>query len=260
MAPAWRFRLPGKRYDPHIYITNLSDANPIRLTSDVFPDFQPVFSTGGTRPAFFRRAGGPLRVVVTPSEGGVEHQVGEVMDFLYESALMTWDADGQNLVVSDRPGESRGIALFQFSVENGARRQITFPPDGASDSMHAVSPDGRTLGCARSLPTGRGDLWPIPLAGGPVRRLTTSNELIYCWSWTADGRDLLVGHRRSGRAHLWRQPAEGGPQVRVDGLDDQVMELSVARTGNRIATCRAIWKTTMSGDIQCHRQETRPNR
>jgi Tol biopolymer transport system component len=171
--------------------------------------------------------------MVTPSGGGVERQAGEIVDILREYAILTWDAQGQNLLVADRVSEAQPeVALFQISVETGARRQFTFPPAATSDWMPAVSPDGRTLGYARVDEAGRGDLWAVPLAGGPARRLTNANEVFFCWTWAADGKDLLISYRRSGRVHLWRQSINGGPATRVAGLDDEVRELSLARNGN----------------------------
>jgi eukaryotic-like serine/threonine-protein kinase len=217
----------------HIYIKTVSSAGSTRLTSGALPDFQPVFSPDGTRLAFLRRSEGRLQVMVMPSGGGTERQCGEIVDILREYSLMTWDADGQNLLVADRVSESRQeVALFQISVETGARRQVTFPPAGFSDWMPAVSPDGRTLGYARVVENGRGDVWAVPLTGGRTQRLTDTNEVFFCWTWAADGKDLLISYRRSGRAYLWRQPINGGRATRVAGLDDQVKELSVARKGN----------------------------
>jgi Tol biopolymer transport system component len=169
----------------------------------------------------------------------MERQVAEVTDLLREFAIITWDGDGRNLLICDRPVEFRPeVAIFQISVETGARRQLTFPPAGMNDWMPLVSPDGRTLGFARMLETSRGDLWAIPLADkerpgrNRERRLTNSGEVFFCWSWAANGDELLISHRRSDRVQLWRQPAGGGAQVRVAGLEDQVKELAVARTGN----------------------------
>jgi eukaryotic-like serine/threonine-protein kinase len=217
----------------HIYIKTVSSAGSTRLTSGALPDFQPVFSPDGTRLAFLRRSEGRLQVMVMPSGGGTERQCGEIVDILREYSLMTWDADGQNLLVADRVSESQQeVALFQISVETGARRQVTFPPAGFSDWMPAVSPDGRTLGYARVVENGRGDVWAVPLTGGRTQRLTDTNEVFFCWTWAADGKDLLISYRRSGRAYLWRQPINGGRATRVAGLDDQVKELSVARKGN----------------------------
>ena len=158
----------GKDATTHIYIKSVSSAGSTRLTSSALPDFQPVFSPDGTRLAFLRRAEGRLQVMVMPSGGGIERQCGEIVDILREYSLMTWDAGGQNLLVADRVSESRQeVALFQISVETGARRQVTFPPAGFSDWMPAVSPDGQTLGYARVVENGRGDVWAVPLAGGP---------------------------------------------------------------------------------------------
>ncbi|HEY3742081.1 MAG TPA: protein kinase [Bryobacteraceae bacterium] len=226
----------------HIYIKSLSDGKLTRLTSDALADSQPVFSPDGTRVAFLRRSGARLRIMLTPSNGGVEEQAGEVMNILFtnpavggrEVKVMTWDGDGQNLLVADRVAPSRfEIAIFQISVETGARRQMTFPPPGAIDWMPEISPDGRTLGFAR-MGIGYNDLWLMPAGGGSPRRFNTSKEVFFCWQWTADGREVLVSYLRSGQAHLWREPVAGGPQVRVAGLDDQVMDLSVARSGNFI--------------------------
>jgi eukaryotic-like serine/threonine-protein kinase len=219
----------------HIYIKNVSNTGSMRLTSGALPDFYPVFSPDGSRVAFLRQAGGRLRAMVTPSVGGIEHQIGEIADIRREYAIMTWDPEGHNLLLADRVSESRQeVAIFQISVETSARRQITFPPAGASDWMPAISPDGRRLGYARVVENGRGDIWAMPVQGGPSQRLTHTNEVFFCWTWANDGEDLLISYRRSERTYLWRQPIAGGKATRVAGLDDQVKELSVARKENRL--------------------------
>ncbi len=213
----------GKDATTHIYLKSVSSAGATPLTSGALPDFRPVFSPDGTRLAFFRRAEGRLRIMVMPSGGGTENRAGEIVDLLREYSLMTWDAEGQNLLVADRVSESRPeVALFRISAESGARTQITFPPAGTSDWMPSVSTDGRTLGFARVVEDGRGDVWAVPLAGGRPERLTHSNEVFFCWTWAANGKELLISYRRSGRAYLWRQPVHGGRATRVAGLDDQV--------------------------------------
>ena len=220
----------------HIYVKSVSTTDsPRRLTTGALSDFWPTFSPDGARLAFLRQTEGKLKVMVMPSAGGIAHESGEIADLIREYALMTWDATGQNLFVADRVSESRPeVALFEISVETGARRQVTFPPAGTSDWMPSVSPDGQMLGFARVVESGRGDVWAVPLAGGHARRLTDTDEVFFCWAWAADGRDFLISYRRAGRAYLWLQPIKGGRATRVAGLDDQVKELSLARSGNRM--------------------------
>jgi Tol biopolymer transport system component len=223
----------GKDPINHIYVKSQSSAGSTRLTTGPLSDFWPAFSPDGARLAFLRRTEGKLKVMVMPSGGGIAHQSGEIADLLREYALMTWDATGQNLFVADRVSESRPeVAIFQISVETGVRKQVTFPPAGASDWMPAVSPDGQTLGYARVAENASGDVWALPLTGGRPKRLTDTNDVFFCWAWAADGKDLLISYRRSGRAYLWRQPINGGRATRIAGLDDQVKELSVPRKGN----------------------------
>ncbi len=217
----------------HIYMKNVSNTGSVRLTSDALADFRPAFSPDGKRVAFLRQGGGRLRVMVIPSGGGAEHQIGEIADILREYSMMTWDPQGQHLLLADRISGSRSeVALFQISVETGARRQITFPPPGASDWMPAISPDRRRLGYARVAENGRGDVWAMPVEGGPAQRLTDTNDVFFCWTWAGDGKNLLISYRISGRTYLWRKPIHGGKAARVAGLDDQVKELSITRKGD----------------------------
>jgi eukaryotic-like serine/threonine-protein kinase len=245
----------GQDSSTHIYVKSVSSAGSMPLTAGALSDFRPAFSPDGTRVAFLRRAEGRLKVMVMPSSGGTARQCGEIVDLLREYAVMTWDATGQNLFVADRVSESRSeVALFQLSVETGARRQVTFPAAGESDWMPAVSPDGQTLGYSRLAENGRGDVWAVPIAGGRWRRLTDTNEVIFCWTWSAEGKDLLISYRRSARAYLWRQPLSGGRAMRVAGLDDQVKEISVARKGNLL-----VYGSWTEGDYNVWRYPLPPS-
>ncbi|HXP10266.1 MAG TPA: hypothetical protein VN828_17310, partial [Acidobacteriaceae bacterium] len=217
-----------------IVVKNLSDPNIARLTSGRKPELRPVFSPDGTRLAFLRALGGRLEIVVVPSEGGAERRIAEIADLRREYPILTWDANGQNLIVCDRPPVSQlTVALFKISVSTGARRQITFPPAGMNDWMPQVSPDGTTLGFARLFETGRGDIWTIA-NGQPPHRLTTSGDVFFSWAWYRQGREVLIAYRRSGRTLLWRQAAAGGRQLRVTGLEKDIREFSVSRSGTAL--------------------------
>ena len=251
----------GKDATNHIYVKNVSSAGATRLTSGALPDFRPVFSPDGTKLAFLRRTEGRLQIMVMPSEGGAEHRCGEIVDLIREYALMTWDAEGRSLLVSDRVSESRPeVALFRISVETGARNQVTFPPAGASDWMPAVSPDGRTLGFARVVEDGRGDVWAVPLAGGRIGGSPIPTK------FSSAGLGRRMARTSSFPTGERGAPTCGGsPSTAVGQRGSQAWM-------TRYRNCRWLEKeiswctgparrmTTMSGDIRCRRQRTRPGR
>ena len=232
----------------HIYVKDFATAKLTLLTDDRMPDSQPVFSPDGTRLAFLRHENRRCRIMVMPSLGGIERQVGDIAEQSYLLPHITWDAAGTNLIVSDWQDKPElKMALFAISLETGERRQLTFPHSHEVDCMPAISPDGRKLGFARIDGHSQGCLWTIPLAGGVSgpgnpRRLTSGSEHIHSWSWTPDGRDLLIAFAKAGRVNLWRVPVGGGSPVRVAGMEDQLDHLSVARSGPRAGT-RFVYST-----------------
>jgi serine/threonine protein kinase len=225
----------------HIYMKELGSSRLTQLTNDTLSDFEPVFSPDGSRMAFLRRQDGRLNLMIMPSTGGIEHKVGEISDSRINLRVMTWDAQGGNLIVSEPLGHPEvQMALFAISLDTGTKRQITFPKPGKIDCMPVMTPDGRSLGFARLGENGSGILLATPLASAlkargetQTRRLIPSAEPIFCWNWTADGHDLLVSRMLAGKAHLWRYPFSAGigssPPVRVAGLEEEVTQTSVSR-------------------------------
>jgi len=80
------------------------------------------------------------------------------------------------------------------------------------------SPDGRWL-TFHARPEGHADIFVMPSAGGPVRRITTDPEDETMPSFSHDGRSIYYGAVRNGRAEIWNIPLEGGnpKQLTADG-------------------------------------------
>lgn len=62
---------------------------------------------------------------------------------------------------------------------------------------------------------GNQDLYVVPAAGGPPRRLTSDAASDGLARWTPDGRSVIYTSDRSGNWQLWQVDAEGGTPRRV---------------------------------------------
>ena len=226
----------------HVYIKDLSTSQLTRVTDGDLPDYQPVFSPDGKMLAFFRIEDGVPKVMLLPSTGGTPRKVGQVSGVSFGLRIMTWDSRGEDLIVSDGLGKPEvQIALFSLSLRTGVKRQLTFPNPRQIDCMPSVSPDGRSLGFARTTEHATGFIWAIPMVGGlPVadenqrRLLTASIEGIFDWNWSNDGRGLLMCRRKGAKAYLWWFPIGEGAPVRVAGIDDEVAQISLSPVGSRL--------------------------
>jgi len=76
------------------------------------------------------------------------------------------------------------------------------------------SPDGHWI-VFHARPEGPTDLFLIPAAGGPPKRLTTNSWEDHYPSYSHDGRSIFFSSRRSGELQIWRMAAEGGDAVQI---------------------------------------------
>jgi dipeptidyl aminopeptidase/acylaminoacyl peptidase len=71
------------------------------------------------------------------------------------------------------------------------------------------SPDGQWI-VFHARPEGHSDLFVIPAAGGPPRRLTRDPADDGAPSYSHDGRWIYFDSRRSGQERIWKMPVAGG--------------------------------------------------
>ncbi len=104
------------------------------------------------------------------------------------------------------------------------------PPFTATDMMKLqrladpqLSPDGRSVAYQATAVdatswTRNTDLWVVPAAGGPPRRLTDDPKSDTRPRWSPDGRRLAFVSTRDGGAQAWVMDAAGGPARKVTSL------------------------------------------
>jgi len=82
------------------------------------------------------------------------------------------------------------MVIWQRDLDGGADREVVRP----DSYRYAASPDGRQLAFQVSDAASKEAVVKImPLAGGEAREVFRSKKTNMSLSWTADGRQLLVG-------------------------------------------------------------------
>ena len=122
----------------------------------------------------------------------------------------------------DHCPEAGSFDLVVFSLASGKKRCLTHSGlKNAFDTVFqfALSPDGETIAFTASPAAPcQGDVYTIPLTGGPPHPLTVEGRCFAdaLWTfadlmWTPDGKSVVFFSTRSLLPALWRVPAEGGP-------------------------------------------------
>lgn len=141
-----------------------------------------------------------------------------------------------------------------FSIHDMLAMERLSDPQMAPDGS-AVAFVVRTTDLAANR--GRTDLWSVPVAGGPPRRLTTHEAADYHPRWSPDGRDLFFLSTRSGSAQVWRLPLAGGEPRQVTDLPLDAGNLVVSPDGRRIALTMDVFVDCETLDCTAERLEER---
>jgi Tol biopolymer transport system component len=133
-----------------------------------------------------------------------------------DSTRLDWPGrfsrDGSRVsFTSDRNGLSE--ILIANRDGSGLRTLTTF--DGGSVGLASWSADGRFLVFDAVDPKNRTDLYIVGADGGPVRRLTDTDEAEVNAEWSRDGRWIYYASDASGRSEIWKIPAAGGSPVQL---------------------------------------------
>lgn len=103
-------------------------------------------------------------------------------------------------------------ALFLMAGIAPLRAQLELPVEEPIrlGRYPAVSPDGRKL-CF----TYQGNLWTVPVEGGPATRLTANDSYDSNPHWSPDGKWIAFNSDREGGSQIFLIPSFGGPARQV---------------------------------------------
>ncbi len=221
---------PDEGQSKELYVKLIGTGEPVRLTNKPGDESSPAWSPDGKYIAFLRAQTDFAELFVMPSLGGSERKLCDVQT---SDAFVTWAPDGQSVVTSSAvsTADKERQALLQVEVESGARKFLTDPPALMVDDVPRFAPDGKTLAFRRALNRGHSEILIAQPDGSQPRQLTKLNAPIHGFTWTADGREIVLAMYREGSNGLWRVPIDTGVAVPIEAAGRSATHPALSANG-----------------------------
>jgi serine/threonine-protein kinase len=190
-----------------IYKLSIDGGEPIRLTRDPAPDFDPRLSPDGREIAYYSMRGGKRQVRLMLADGTGDRAV--THDSVQEG-FADWSPDGRHLVFMSDWGSP--AALFttsrDASGEWSAPRRLSLEAEHQDDAGHPRwSSDGKSIAYLAD----NGSVYVVPQSGGVPRRLIGRSELgraVRFIVWESD-TSLVCFVGGGDRSSFWSVPISG---------------------------------------------------
>jgi Tol biopolymer transport system component/DNA-binding winged helix-turn-helix (wHTH) protein len=219
-----------------LYLRNVEDGTPVRLTFDGADEYGAAWSADGRRIAFVRTHDDqPCTLVVMPVPPGPERVVTHCQTSI--ESRPSW-LNERTLVFSDRQNTRSLPRIRAVDIESGTVRDLTSPPlSTMGDSDPQAAPDGQHIAWRRSLAPGADELLVMDVRSGDERAVTSDGWKASGYVWSSDSRHIFFSSNRGGDFGLWSVDRDGrSPPRRVSlGLGAVSFIRMSADRENRIA-------------------------
>jgi serine/threonine protein kinase/WD40 repeat protein len=241
-----------------IYVLQLGQPTPLRLTSDPAVDRFPAWSPDNAQIAFVRQSPAGDAYYVVPLIGGAEKKVLSVPSIspAVPERYLDWSPDGKELAVVDSEVQPARISLLTLAT--GEKHPLTSPPPQTlGDGAPRFAPDGRTLLFLRCVSSAVHEFYTVPLTGGEATRIPYQGTSPRAPAWTPDGTGILFHRGLSGATRLFRMPRAGGDAELVAMASEGAEEPTIATNGNKLVYARNgqdinIWRAGLKPDGSLH--------
>ena len=226
--------------NPALYVKTVSSEPPRRLTDHAAEVNYPAWSPDGASIAYLlkKESGCELRLI--PPAGGASRPVTDLESPMGDLSYshLAWSPDGRWIAYPDKPRPEAPVALFAVEPATGEIHQLTNPPKGTfGDDGPAFSQGGEQLAFVRRMSAlsssypyilDLSEVSPGQSAADSARKVTQRRANSVAWV-NEDHELVLAGEG------LWRIASDGDKETQVLASGEWVKNVTLSRTGNRLA-------------------------
>ena len=217
-----------------LYVKQRNTAAPLRLTETEEHELYAAWSPDGADIAYGLFTGDGSAIYMVPAIGGSRRKI---VDLPFGIAGLDWSPDGRHLAYSSRRVCFGAMRIYLYSFDTGESMELTTPPwSSQGDFRPAFSPDGQRIAFIRGDRTQLQDIFIVPVAGGEVERLTSSQHHVAGLDWMPDGESLIfsAGPSAPGDLRLWQLSLKDGSITWLQAASHRPARPSVAATDGRM--------------------------
>jgi Tol biopolymer transport system component len=205
-----------------LFVKLLNAEKTLQLTDDPAIEHSTVWSPDGAHVAFVRMSGADetsCDVYRVAAIGGAMRKLASCTRSPGGGPpALSWSPDGTQVALA-RPAEDgrKTFRIYGLSTHTGIARQLSAPPEGASDHDPAFAPDGQALAFVRKYKAGAVSILLESLdASDPPRVMHRQQGAVWGLHWSDDGRHLYFLTDGSAQSvALWRIARNGGVRERL---------------------------------------------
>jgi Tol biopolymer transport system component len=154
----------------------------------------------------------------------------------HDPPTLAWSPTGESLVTTEKDNSTQSASLVLISTKSGAKQFLTHPSEETIDNEAVFSPDGRLVAFLRAHGPSSGEIYIIPVGGGPERNLPFQIHSIEGLTWSPDGHSLVVSSGRAASVgSLWKVSLNGDPPAALSSLAAHTSDPAVSLAAHRLA-------------------------
>jgi Tol biopolymer transport system component len=208
----------GDQNDTDLFVGELDDRSPRRLTDNCLDEHQPAWSPDGSTIAYVRTTRTGAGDIHLMAHDGTGHRA--VTRGALSENSPAWSPDGDELLFSRSALRAGDAEIFKLSLSGGRLSQLTNTP-GSNGSPQWSSRNEIVFTSTRDGPNRR-QIYVMNADGSGQRRVTDGTFDAFDPAWSPDGTAVVFAGRTGLTQELWIVPAAGGPMKRLTTLGNYI--------------------------------------